>query len=323
MYLEIDYEEVSTGIRIWRCRGYGEVLKMPEMIDGRPVTELAPYALSSSRPAEEPDPSLLRHIVLEPEEKGFGDPVELCGKQLTEVSLPSGLRWIGDYAFYFCRNLKIIRFHGNIEEVGGGAFMWCRAVERLDFHGITPAENGVPKVLGELTQELDADLLFTDGTRILLTFPEYYEEAVENTPARIIDTHWHGSGYKYRQCFPETKLNLRIYDELFPYAVANEFGDTCTNLALNRLRTPVQLTDAAHLQYQDYLRDHLKELLIRIIKAQDLDTLELLCEQDLLDAEAMTGAAEQAAEQGAAEIGSYLMEEKRKRFRPAKKTFDL
>ena len=112
--------------------------------------------------------------------------------------------------------------------------MWCRAVEQITFHEVTPAENGVSKVLGELTQELETEIFYTDGMQVRLTFPEYYEEAVENTPARIIDTHWHGSGYKYRQCFPETKLNLRLYDELFPYAVANEFGDTCMNLALNR-----------------------------------------------------------------------------------------
>ena len=34
MYLEIDYEEQNAGIRIWRCRGYGEVLKVPEMLEG-------------------------------------------------------------------------------------------------------------------------------------------------------------------------------------------------------------------------------------------------------------------------------------------------
>ena len=51
MYLEIDYEERNAGIRIWRCRGYGEVLKVPEMLEGKMVTELAPYALSSSRGA--------------------------------------------------------------------------------------------------------------------------------------------------------------------------------------------------------------------------------------------------------------------------------
>ena len=37
----------------------------------------------------------------------------------------------------------------------------------------------------------------------------------------------------------------------------------------------------------------------------------------------MSQAAKLAAGQGAAELGSYLLEEKRKRFRQVKKTFDL
>lgn len=106
--------------------------------------------------------------------------------------------------------------------------MWCRAVEQITFHEVTPAENGVSKVLGEADPGAgDRDILYQMACRCRLTFPEYYEEAVENTPARIIDTHWHGSGYKYRQCFPETKLNLRLYDELFPLCSCQEFGDTC------------------------------------------------------------------------------------------------
>ena len=67
----------------------------------------------------------------------------------------------------------------------------------------------------------------------------------------------------------------------------------------------------------------MQHLLERTIKEQDLETLELLCEQKLLSEENMSQAAKLAAGQGAAELGSYLLEEKRKRFRPAKKTFDL
>ena len=95
------------------------------------------------------------------------------------------------------------------------------------------------------------------------------------------------------------------------------------NLALNRLRTPVQLSEKAREQYLDYLGGQMQHLLERTIKEQDLETLELLCEQELLSEENMSQAAKLAAGQGAAELGSYLLEEKRKRFRPVKKTFDL
>ena len=49
--------------------------------------------------------------------------------------------------------------------------MWCRAVEQITFHEVTPAENGVSKVLGELTQELETEIFYTDGMQVRLTFP--------------------------------------------------------------------------------------------------------------------------------------------------------
>ena len=89
------------------------------------------------------------------------------------------------------------------------------------------------------------------------------------------------------------------------------------------LRTPVQLSEKAREQYLDYLGGQIQHLLERTIKEQDLETLELLCEQELLSEENMSQAAKLAAGQRDAELGSYLLEEKRKRFRPVKKTFDL
>ena len=45
-----------------------------------------------------------------------------------------------------------------------------------------------------------------------LLFPAFYEEAVENTPARITETHVHGCGHRYRYCFENTQLLFREYD---------------------------------------------------------------------------------------------------------------
>lgn len=42
-----------------------------------------------------------------------------------------------------------------------------------------------------------------------LLFPEHYEEAVENTPARILETHHHGAGGYYRQCFYNRELDYK------------------------------------------------------------------------------------------------------------------
>ena len=57
------------------------------------------------------------------------------------------------------------------------------------------------------------------GKRAHMVFPEHYDEAVENTPARILFTEYHGSGTNYRQCFYSKELDFAEYDSLFDMAV--------------------------------------------------------------------------------------------------------
>lgn len=326
MYLRLEYIEQRGEICICRCYGYEETLVIPEEIDGRPVTALYDYALSSSRPWKQPEQ--VREAVLHEEERGFAEERELSGEFLREVYLPKTLKRIGDYAFYLCRNLWALHFQGNLTHMGGGVFVWCRALAAVFFSGVSWENHGINGVLAELTQELEAEITYEDGTYLRLIFPEYYEESVENTPARIIDIHWHGSGYKYRQCFPGTKLDLKRYDELFPYAVANEFVPTCVRLAMDRLMTPVQLSDRARENYLAFLKEHLDEILEELVKQEELEKLRFLAEQEygdgrLLGREAAERAASLAAMRQSAEINSFLMDYRRKYFSTRRRTFEL
>lgn len=326
MYLRLEYIEQEDGICIVRCYGYEEVLVLPEEMMGKPVTALYAYALSSSRPAEEP--GQVKQAVLHEEEKGFTEEQELSGAFLKEVYLPKSLKRIGDYAFYLCRNLHSLHIQRNLDAMGGGVFVWCRSLSFLTFTGVSRDHHGMDGVLSELTQELDAEITYQDGTHLRLTFPEYYEESVENTPARIIDIHWHGSGYKYRQCFPETKLDLKRYDELFPYAVANEFVPTCTRIALNRLMTPVQLSEKAKEGYLAFLQEHMEEILSEAVREENLEEVRFLAEQEaagqrLLSRESAELALKLSSDRESAELASFLMDYKRKYFRTRRKTFEL
>lgn len=326
MYLKLEYVEREDGIAVCRCYGYEDVLAIPEEIEGHPVTELYDYALSGSEPAEAP--AQVKQVILHEEERGFSEETELSGAFLREVYLPETLKRIGDYAFYLCRNLHTLHIRGNLESVGGGAFVWCRALSRLTFTHVSYEHHGMDGILSELTQELETEIIYQDGTALRLTFPEYYEESVENTPARIIDIHWHGSGYKYRQCFPETKLDLKRYDELFPYAVANEFSPTCVRIALNRLKTPVQLSEKARDGYLAFLQEHMEEILEKAVEKEDLDEMRFLSEQEirgerLLTKDGALRAADLASLKGSAEMASFLMDYRRMHFPAARKTFEL
>ena len=52
MYLRVKYAETENGICVLRCYGYEQTLVIPDELMGRPVTELAPYACSSSDPGD-------------------------------------------------------------------------------------------------------------------------------------------------------------------------------------------------------------------------------------------------------------------------------
>lgn len=326
MYLRLEYMEQQDEICICRCYGYEETLVIPAEIGGKPVTALYDYALSSSRPWKQP--SEVKQIVLHEEERGFAEERELSGEFLREVYLPGTLKRIGDYAFYLCRNLRALHFGGNLTHMGGGVFVWCRALAAVFFSDVSYENHGINGVLAELTQELEAEITYEDGTHLRLIFPEYYEESVENTPARIIDIHWHGSGYKYRQCFPGTKLDLKRYDDLFPYAVANEFVPTCTRIAFDRLMTPVQLSDRARERYLTFLREHMDEILTGLVKQEDLEKIQFLADQEyngerFLTKEETDRAAELAAMRQSAELTSFLMDYRRTYFRTGRRTFEL
>lgn len=321
MYLRLDYIEREDGICICRCYGYEEVLVLPETIDGKPVTALYDYALSGSRPRIEP--VNVKQVVQNEAERGFSEEAELSGEFIKEVYLPGTLRRIGDYAFYFCRNLESLHFQGDLEKLGGGAFVWCRGLKKVTFDGVSRENYGIKGVLSELTQELEAEICYKDGEKLCLTFPEYYEESVENTPARIIDIHWHGSGYKYRQCFPGTSLDLKRYDALFPHAVANEFTDTCIRLAMNRLRFPVQLSSQARERYEAYVREHENEILKACIQEDDMEVLFFLAGNGYLDKEHTDRAVELSSRLQRAEFCSFLMDYRREHFQIGRKTFEL
>lgn len=321
MYLKLDYIVQNEEICICRCYGYEEVLRLPEQIEGKPVTALYAYALSASRPAREPDGK--KQIVLGEEEQGFLEATELAGEKVREVYLPESMKRIGDYAFYFCRNLHTLHVQGDLTELGGGAFMWCKSLKRLIFTNISRENCGIKNILGELTGELQTELTYRDGTYLELTVPEYYEESVENTPARIIEIHWHGSGYKYRQCFQSSGINLKHYDELFPYAVANEFPDTCAKIAVNRLRTPAELRENAREQYRSYLKEHGREILAQAVREDDLALIRLFAEETLLDQTLLEDTVTLAAKEERAEIGSFLMNYRMEHFRPKRRKYEL
>ena len=301
--MEFEYDVKENEICLKRCYGTEERIEVPAQIEGMPVTVLAPYIFSQAR--------------REPDQKAA-----ICGNQVKEIVLPDTVREIGNYAFYGCYYLEALTLSHRTHDIAGGAFTGCRHLKNLTFR-MEQAEGYCMKdVLSEVHHEMKVKLVYPNAVCTLL-FPEYYEEAVENTPARQLETQFHGSGYSYRQCFQDGVFQFGEYDQLFQEAQNLESEDFCIELAVTRLMEKARLSQDAEGVYQSYLMEHRMSAAGWCIEFEQNETLEFLTGFIDWQEEELSDLIEEANAKGRLEIQSVLMDYKHQHFGKKKKTFDL
>ena len=189
MDVEFEFKEKNGGACVTKLLAPGAVCVVPESLGGLPVTELADKVFS--------------------------------GSTVEKVYLPRTLTRIGRYEFYGCEKLQEIHFYGALREVGGGVFTGCRNIRSLTVHMGVDEESALRDFVTEINERVTVHVFIqsgqnrmqderdTDSARTSLAsstfeeengetetarviFPEYYDEAVENTPARITVSNIHG-----------------------------------------------------------------------------------------------------------------------------------
>lgn len=294
MGMQILYEETETGIRVLRCFGECSEVVLPECILGKPVTELGDYAFSDGFRGkaegkwwtEDAEKERCTENSASYAESGnrsgqdVPDAPALSGLSVCGISLPQTIGRIGRYAFYNCYDLTALSFYSTIRDVGAGAFTGCRKLKSLSVFEVQGERSCFKEILAELSEELlveyrqvkrteDGQLGCVGEARLL--FPVYYEEAVENTPARILETHVHGCGHRYRYAFDGTRFLFREYDRLFPWMTAQGPVSSAVQLALGRLYFPLELGREAEKTYKLYAADHLEETAACLMKEEGMD----------------------------------------------------
>lgn len=239
------------------------------------------------------------------------------------IDLPKGIEVIEDYAFYRCLALEEIHLYAGIKRLGCGAFMGCKKLKKIVIRDVEDDIHFLTEILYDFQYEVKVELIYMDGTHVKLTFPEYYEESVENTPARIIDIVFHGSGYKYRQCIRNRRMDYEKYDNVFTYAIAQELTPTCIRIALNRLSTPIDLKESAKNRYLEYLREQSKDVAKQICRDDNLEMLEVLSEAGYFTEDLLREFQDRASAMGRAEMAGCLLNYRMEHFKPRKKTFDF
>ena len=306
--MKIYYREKSGGIEILRCFGIESRVEIPGMIDDKLVISAAPYAFSSHMDEKEE----LKNASLWEVSEGLGFGREehvLAGNDVEEIVFPYTLKEIGRYIFYGCGNLKKLEFSDSLMQIGCGAFTGCHALEKLTVHMRQGKKSGVKEMLGEMWQRIDVNFLY-EYEEARLVFPEHYDEAVENTPARILFTEYHGSGTNYRQCFYSKELDFAEYDSLFDMAVVMDKLEVLVDMSFGRLRYPWQLSEKAKKQYEDYIRGNLKDIGEFLVESGSLNGLELLSREKLWNREGLEHSIDVAARKKDMEISAFLMNER-------------
>lgn len=323
MGLTIHYKKEKKGLRLVRCYGNDAFVALPNQADGQPFKVLGDYAFSEWKKQEEEDVQIYKTN----EDTLFDHNKELlCGNRIESVRLPNQMEELGKYAFYGCSRLKKLTFSDALKSTGTGVFNGCklRQVEIFCDHGKATC---LKEIVGEVRYELFVTLHYRteEGSveTAKLVFPEFYEEAVENTPARIIEKYFNGSGYKYRQCFMRREVDYQAYDQLFSSAVVEERPELVSEIAVSRLRYSYRLSSKSNSEYTAYIKEHAQEIAVGFVKNQDLEALRFMTAKNLWSEPAMEAAMEQSAGQQDGECMSYLMNEKLRLFPPKKKIFEL
>lgn len=271
----------------------GEVI-IPDEIEGLPVKMISPYAFSR--------------------------------KRITEIRLPKQLEEIGRYVFYRCFELRRLCFSDSWKDIGAGAFTGCRLSEiEIDFY--RGEKSCLKFIVDEVRYALSVTMRYHKNDGVIETakvlFPEHYEEAVENTPARIVVTHHHGSGGYYRQCFYNKELNYAEYDSLLPWAVAEENESVVVDIAVCRLKFPYKLSEAAKEKYETYLTEHMEYAGSHYALSEDTEMLRFFGKSGYWTEPSIDRAIEAVSREKKTAVLSVLMEEKHRYFPKKKKTFEL
>lgn len=329
MLERIDYIVKNQKVWIYRCYGEGTIVEIPGVIRGLPVTDLADHCFAKE-PSYKYKPAEIQTIYRSEWEnpEAEADLTEIHKEypvftnQIEEVYFPENLVAIDDYVFYGCPNLHVIHIPTTMRRFGGQSFVATHHINC--FYFTVDNETETPYMLKEVLKELPdrLDIIFEDrqGKKVFqILYLDYYEESRENTPARLFDLVFHGTGYMYRQCFNGKEIDFKKFDEQFHFAVAQEYMPYVFQLAYTRFTYPRGFSEEARAEHLAWLQLEYKALSRWIFDEHKEDFIRTLGESSYFNEELLTWFTNVASDKKHPEIVSYLMDYRRTHFGAKKK----
>ena len=208
-------------------------LVLPGELDGLPVRSIAGHAFEHRR--------------------------DLCS-----ASLPGNLKTLRAFAFYGCTSLTSMELYNTTDDYYDGVIRQCPSLRSITVHCVR-ADDFV--IVRDMLSDVDGTLSFrllTPQGEIRLTFPDYLNEAKEDTMARAIHFSIEGAGMAYRECVGKKKLDLAAYDRLLGRLTDYDF-DVAARIAFGRLACPVGLQERFEKGYEVFLKENDRKALTGLI----------------------------------------------------------
>lgn len=125
--VQIEYKVTEQGICIVRLHGRCAELRLPEVIAGKPVVEVAEGAFSTEAELLSDEEECEAEVSFVTE---VAEQIEK-GQALRRIFLPQSVRTIGAHAFRGCSALEWVVLPAGLEEISPRMFEGCSALERL------------------------------------------------------------------------------------------------------------------------------------------------------------------------------------------------
>ena len=307
------------GIALLRCETSAPQLFLPDELDDLPIIRLGEYVFSARGPKYLPEGTFTLRLTSGGEEMPIHN-----ATALRMVRLPQKDLSLGNYAFYGCTGLEALEIGGSLQTVGTDAFMNCFSLKRVTL--AAPAEECrcLRGLLQEYSGELELHFAPAAGPECRLFFPAYDEDYEEMAAPHIFHYNIRGVGYLCRQSFDGHCFRYDQYDAALDLLLRTHEFSLAVRVALDRLRFPVQLSQAAQAAYLTCLEQHTGQALELVLAEPDTSPLSFLLNLDLLDRPALAEGCEMARTARRTEALGLLLEYQNRRFgAPRARSFDL
>ncbi|MGN1206607.1 MAG: leucine-rich repeat protein [Eubacterium sp.] len=297
--MELIWNEENENAVVYEVRSDSPEIILPETIEGRDLVAARAYCFSNRKRKETMEN---RKIAV------FGEPSEhkAQGEFVEKIVLPDTLERIENAAFFNCKKLAILEVGKNTKEIGSDVFNNCGALQVIRIRGKAGEETGAKSLLARVSW--DIEVRFDDAS---FFYPEYYEGYDTIAPAHIFSLNIEGEGFRARQSFRDGKVDCEAYDAIFEKACAEESARVLVHMAMDRLITPVGLTEKNRLRYEKYLQSVQKDIFEICLKNRNIEWLSFainsLLSGDKIEKETREEALEGYVQQGWTEGTAVLL----------------